>query len=339
LSTFQEEVTKEREMSRVAIALSHGHAAKWLQVIIHSLKTMKNEMESDIYVAATWPGHPSIKAITETPLGDDVHVMDCVRRKTSHATGLDEILEHIAPLGYDYMFCTETDCRAMKPGWLDWYYNFMKNDPKIGMAGFFWNEGRNHYNINPSATLYRVDMLMKYHKESRENNEGMFYHPRGNRADTEKGMDTNIKEVAGVFSETRGIKNPSPEQEKQILRGVPQAAWFEPGAWLYYKSIGEYTYAAVPNDHIYTNLGGGRTPEGTYYGGKKDPYFIHFWGGTRAWDHLKHPVHDMFVKKSSKGWLNREDKIWKETVPEEYRQIVSEIYEEIGIEGMGYDKS
>lgn len=325
-------------MSKVAIALSHGHAAKWLQVIIHTLKTMDNDTKADIYVAATWPGHPSIKAITETSLGENVTIHECVKRRQSHATGLDEILEKITPLGYEYMFCTETDCMACKPGWLDWFVSQIESKENCAMAGFFWNEGTNHYNINPSATLYRVDVLARYHKEVLDNMEGMFWHPRGNRADTDAGMDPTIKEVAGVFSETRGIKSPNSEQEKQILQGVPQAAWFEPGAWLYYRSLGEYEHVAVPVDHIYRQWAGGRAPEGTFYGGKADPYFIHFWGGTRAWDHLKHPVSDRFVKGCSPQWLDREHYVWQNVVPNEHKAIVTEIYSELGLEGIGYDK-
>jgi len=326
-------------MSRVAIALSHGHAAKWLQVIINSLKTMDNDIEADIYVAATWPGHPSIEAITETALGEDVTVMDCIRRRQSHATGLDEILELIWDDDYQYMFCTETDCLATKPGWLDWFVQQIESKENCGMAGFFWNEGTNHYNINPSATLYDVNMLKKYHKECTDNNEGIFWHPRGNRADTDPGMDSNIKVVAGVFSETRGIKDPNPRQKQEIEKGVPQAAWFEPGAWLYYRSLGEYEHVAVPVDHIYQKWAGGRAPEGTYYGGKANPYFVHFWGGTRAWDHLKHPVSDRFVKGCSPQWLDREHRVWEQTVPEEHKKIIGKIYSELGLEGMGYDKS
>ena len=295
---------------------------------------MKNDTEADIYVAATWPGHPSIKALTETPLGDNVTVMDCVRRKQSHATGLDEILELIWDKGYEYMFCTETDCRAMKPGWLDWYIQQIESKPNVGMAGLFWKEGTNHYNINPSATLYRVDMLKKYHTEVTDNNEGVFWHPRGNKTDTDGGMDSNIKDVAGVFSETRGIKDPTPAQKQQIEQGVPQASWFEPGSWLYYRSIGEYEFVAVPNDHIYQQWGGGRAPEGTYYGSKADPWLIHYWGGTRCYDWLKHPINDRFVLGCVQGWTIRENNVWKATVPEEYQQIVHEIMLEVNAEEM-----
>lgn len=325
-------------MSKIAIAMAHGHATKWLQVVIHSLKTMKNEVEADIFVAHTWPEHPSIKAITETELGEGVTIIDCQKRKTSHATGLDEILEHIADKDYDYMMAVETDCRACQDGWLDWYLKFMSGDDKIGMAGFFWHEGTNHYNINPSATLYRKDMLLQYHKECLENDSGVFWHPRGNRDDQEPGMDPNIKKVAGAFSETRGIEKASPRQNAEILAGVPQASWFEPGAWLYYRSLDEWKHVRVPVDHVYIFFGGHKAPEATYYNGKSNPMFIHYWGGTRAWDHLKHPVNDNFVKSCSPQWLDREHMVWEQTVPENIRAIVPKIYEEIGLEGMGYDK-
>ena len=327
-------------MKKIAIGLTHGHASKWLQVITHSLHTFhNNEVEPDIYIAHSWPGYPSIKAITETQLGDGITIIDCKIRKQSHATGLDEILDFIADMEYEYLFTCEDDCMAVTHGWLDWFYSFVKDKPNIGMAGFFWSEGHNHYNINPSATIYRKDMLLKYHREVRENKENTFWHPRGNRDGNEAGMDPTIKDVAGVFSETRGIKNPNKRQETEILQGVPQAAWFEPGSWLYYRSLGEYDHIAVPVDHIYQAWAGGKAPEATYYGGKMNPKFIHFWGGTRAWDHLKHPVNDRFVKGCSPQWLDREHSVWTTFVPDQYRTKVDEIYQEIGIKGMGYDKN
>lgn len=316
---------------KVAIAMAHGHVAKYLQISINSLKERKNNVENDIYVACTWPSHPSIKAITENDLGKDVTLIDCVRRKHSHATGLEEILEYIADKDYDYMFCMETDCIAVQDGWLDWFVDFVKDDPEIGIAGFFWHEGDHHYNINPSGTLYRMDMLLKYHKEARENNSDVFYHPRGNRLGTDAGMDPTIKDVVGCFAETRGIKDPTPEQLDIILKGVPQAAWFEPGAWLYARLQGEWKEVRVPCDHIYMQYPGHTAPEGTYYGGKADPKFIHLWGGTRAWDFLKHRVNDNFVRSCAPMWIAREDRIWKETVPSTYHQIVHDIMQEINL--------
>jgi hypothetical protein len=322
----------------IAIAMAHGHATKWLQTSIQSLKATKNSIEADVFVAATWPGHSSLKAITETDLGDNVTIIPCKARIHSHATGLDEILDTIADNPkYDMMFCMETDCRAVQDGWLDWFLSHM--GPGVGMAGFFWEEGTNHYNINPSGTLYRKDMLVAYHKEIKANKQGVFYHPRGDKLDTVPGMDSSIKNVVGVFSETRGIQNPNEMQLEGILKGVPEAAWFEPGAWLYYRSLGEYESVSVPCDHVYQVFGVHVAPEATYYGGKGDPVYIHYWGGTRAWDHLKHPVNDMFVKGCSPFWLDREDYIWRQTVPEKYHGIVAEIYKELGLEGMGYNKA
>ena len=66
-----------------------------------------------------------------------------------------------------------------------------------------------------------IDMLKQYHTEVRANKENMFYHPKANKSGDEQGMDSSIKDVAGVFSETRGIKNPTPQQLEYINRGVP----------------------------------------------------------------------------------------------------------------------
>lgn len=312
---------------RVAVAMTHGHVPKWLQTIIYSLKSVPTNERFDIYVACSWPNHPSIKAVTGVPfLANNVTFINCQRRLHSHATGLEEILEHVWNRGYDYFFTCETDCRAVKPGWLDWYMSFMTEG--VGMAGFFWSEGTNHYNINASGTLYRMEMLKKYHTEARENNEDVFWHPRGNKMGTDAGMDPTIKDLVGCFAETRGIKDPSPAQLDYILKGIPFAAWWEPGAWLYVRSVDEWRNVRVPCDHIYLQTPGQPsvyTPEGTYYGGKADPYFIHYWGGTRTYDFLKHPVTDGFVRGGTPWWIKREDKVWKETVPEDMRKIVHQL--------------
>jgi len=322
-------------LKKIAIGLTHGHCPKWLQTCIHSLKRYYNEVGMDIYVACSWPGHPSIKALTETPLGENVTLIDCERRKHSHATGLEEILELIWDKDYDFFFTCETDCRAMKDGWLDWFHKYLLMSSHFGIAGFYWDEGTNHQNINASGTLYRMGMLKRYHQECRDNNEGMFWHPRGNRHDTEMGMDPSIKDVVGCFAETRGIKDPTDPQKEIIMRGVPQASWFEPGQWLYARLQAEWGEVRVPCDHIYLHTPGQPsvyTPEGTYYGGKKDPYFIHYWGGTRCYDFLKHPVNDNFVKNGSPWWIKREDAVWREEVPEEYRQIVHQLNIEANVE-------
>lgn len=314
-------------MKKTAVVIVHGHAPKWIQLMVHSLKKFSNERPFDIFIANTWPEHPSIKAITETSLGENVIIHDCTTRKHSHATGLDEVLDMIRDNDqYDYMWTGETDAIACQDQWLDWFHYQIGS---AGMAGFFWHEGTNHYNINPSGTLYLKEMLVKYHDECRNNNEGMFWHPRGNRHDSESGMDPTIKDVVGCFAETRGIQNPNDEQRRQILEGVPQAAWFEPGAWLYYRSLGEYEHVRVPCDHIYTQFGPVTSPEGTYYGGKEEPIYIHFWGGTRTYDFLKHPINDNFVAQGAPYWLKREDNLWKHFVPGEFREIMPSIYEEM----------
>jgi hypothetical protein len=41
---------------------------------------------------------------------------------------------------------------------------------------------------------------------------------------------------------------------------------------------------------------------------------------------------DKFVQTCTNFWLEREDRIWKETVPEPYRQIVYDIEAEMNVE-------
>ena len=318
-------------MSKIAIGLAHGHAPKWLQIVLSSLKRFDPGVEADIFVATTWPDHPSIKAMLDTPLGEGVTVIPCTIRLHSHATGLDQILDYIADKDYDYLMAMETDCEIKQDGWLKWYLDFFV-DEGVGMAGFFWHEGNNHHNINPSGTLYSKKMLLQYHQQVRDNDENIFWHPNGNKHGNDGGMDPTIKDVAGVFSETRGIKDPSNEQRNYILKGVPQASWFEPGAWLYCKSIGEWGGVHVPCDHIYQAFGRHQAPKGTFYGGEADTKMIHYWGGTRCYDFLKHIVNDHFVRECAPLWIEREHQIWLNAVPEEYRAIMPQVYEEMDFE-------
>jgi hypothetical protein len=328
-------------MKKIAVGMAHGHAAKWLQTSIYSIKNVPAGLPFDIFVAATWDNNnpeiakagSTLKAITTNDLGQNVHIHECIRRKNSHATGLDEILDLLDPNEYEYFFTTETDCRAMQPGWLQWFHNFMKDNNKIGVAGFYWEEGDHHHNINPSATLYRVDMLKQYQAEVRANKENMFYHYKENKSGDLPGMDPSIPNVVGVFSETRGLPNPTPAQAGAIIRGVPFASWFEPGQWLYCRLQGEWDEVRVPCEHLYMQTAGHTTPEGSYYGSKANPMFLHYWGGTRCYDFLKHPVSDNFVKSCTPHWMEREDRIWKEVVPEQYRQIVYDIEAEIDVMG------
>ena len=318
---------------KIAVVIPHGHTPKWLQTIVFSLKNKVNNEPFDIFVNCTWPGHPSVKAITETSLGDGVTILESKRRKQSHATALEETLEHIQDKGYTHMFCCETDCRAMKDGWLDWFASHVQND-RVGMAGFFWHEGDHHYNINPSATIYNIEMLKQYNAEVRANNSDMFWHPKQNKKDTEEGMDASIKDVAGVFSETRGIHNPTDAQLDKISKGVPNPAWWEPGQWVYARMQGEWEESRVAVDHDYEMVAGHKTPQGTFYGGREDPWFTHFWGGTRCYDFLKHTVDCNFVKSCAPHWIKREDTIWKGTVSPDFHDKVHEVTVEMNMQAM-----
>ena len=55
-SAVQKEQEEKEVMSKTAIALAHGHAAKWFQIAIYTLKATI-PADVDIYVATTWPDH------------------------------------------------------------------------------------------------------------------------------------------------------------------------------------------------------------------------------------------------------------------------------------------
>ena len=104
-----------------------------------------------------------------------------------------------------------------------------------------------------------------------------FYHPKGNIVGTQEETGIEVKSHWGVFSETRGIKNPTPFQKEVLVRSVPAAGWFEPGQWLWLRSLDKWKYCAVPTDHIYLNIGQYEAPKGTFYGGEIDPYLDAVW--------------------------------------------------------------
>lgn len=319
-------------MKKVAVGFVHGHTPKWLQTFLYSLKNTYSSIPFDIFIANSDPGHPSIKAILGNGLADNVTIVDCTNRRHCHGTGLDNILGLLDPNEYEYFFTTETDCKVMQPDWLNWFYKFAKDNTKMGAAGFYWSEGDHHNNINPSATLYRVDMLKHYTKEVLGNKDNTFYHWQENKPENHPDVNKFIETIHGAFSEHRGIKNPTPVQDKYLREGVPFTGWFEPGQWLYCRMQGEWEETRVPCDHVYMKVAHHDVPEGTYYGGKANPQFIHYWGGTRAYDFLRGPMVDKFVQTCTNFWLEREDRIWKETVPEPYRQIVYDIEAEMNVE-------
>ena len=104
---------------------------------------------------------------------------------------------------------------------------------------------------------------------------------------------------------------------------------------MFYRMLGdptEYDYVEVPCDHVYQYWTRHHiAPKGTYYGSLDNPFFIHYWGGTRAWDELKHEITDPFVKDCADPWKIREHDVWIATVSVKDRKIMNEIYEEMGI--------
>ena len=298
---------------KVTIVIPHGHTWKWTQVVVSSFKKTKNNVDYDIMIVNNSSWHNSIRGITETKLGEGVKVVDNWKPNRFHASALDCAIELIDT---EYIFTAETDIMACKDGWLDWYLSFLEGEQKNVAVGYYWDEGGYVHNyINPSATLYRTKPVQEFNKLCMDNHDYTMYFGEGfNQTMDIREMDQSYLSWTGAFAEKRGFK-----QKTGSDNGRLNAGWYEPGQQLYYWLEEQgYNLIKAPVDHRYFPFPD-HVPEGTYYGGYADPYYIHFWGGTRAWDRVKHDVNDGFVLKYENFWWEREDRIWKQVVDDDIR--------------------
>jgi hypothetical protein len=117
----------------------------------------------------------------------------------------------------------------------------------------------------------------------------------------------------GPFSETRGFHNIVIRDDK---------FWQEPCAWLYYRLDHEYECVALQGVFTEEEHKGIHIASGTYYGpglGGKI-YLIHHWGGTVSHNWEKQKVVAPWEITALPWWIEREDRLWREVVPEWLRK-------------------
>jgi hypothetical protein len=101
-------------MKRLSILIPHYKSWKLLAICVHAFKRYEFPLPYEIIVCDNSPGHPSIKALTNTELGDGVKVVQGNPDLPSHAHGLE--LAYAASTG-DAIFTTETDCFPTQDSW------------------------------------------------------------------------------------------------------------------------------------------------------------------------------------------------------------------------------
>lgn len=103
---------------KVSILIPHFRTWRWTAVCIWHFKKFGLPVPSEIILVDNSPGHPSIKAITQTELGEGVKVLSGDPEFASHGNGYD--IAARAATG-THFFTAETDSMPTRCGWFDEY--------------------------------------------------------------------------------------------------------------------------------------------------------------------------------------------------------------------------
>ena len=327
---------------RVIIAIPVAHTFLFQDICLSQLVKFDPGI-ANIKVVVVTNSHQwsdSYKNAVEWSMQDDlpfpIEVIPNDRASTWHGTALDCAVEHFDA---DYFFAMEPDVLILSDDWLSWFIRKMEETVDCFSVGHWHAEGF----VNPSATLYRMDLLKEAFREFRANKDPMMYWgPNFERSENIIAHYDRFLDDVGPFSEKRGwppgtrLKGPTPSGQ---LRGP---GWYEPAQQLHHWAVEKgFSYVSVPCQHyIHPER---KIPVGTYYRGDTntrpfkedlpegaDFLMVHVWGGTRALDILKHPVSDPTVNNNAEFWLRREAALWKKVVPAERKQVTLRLMRESG---------
>lgn len=341
-------------MKKIVVAIPHSHSWFWTQTCLASLLRnlpMADGCDIEIVVVDNSPWSPAIRGLTDTDLGsalrrqESVPVIPNHKSNKFHASALDCVVENFE---FDYLMALETDVLLLRPTWLQWFMDQMKEtDFAVGM----WHHEQF---INPSCTLYRGNVLRdmlrwcKNHPNLDELRWGELFTktaPLDNNlplSENPASVLQNLKDwIAGPFAEKRGW--PAGTILKEAPSGQMKGpGWYEPGQQLHHWAVDAgytYTVCSTLTTHRQDGL-----PLQTLYGTSiPDPQrqleavelfgnaeAAHLWGGTRALDILKHPVTCQFVKANTPMWLAREARYWREVVPLSVQQQTLDLIRKYG---------
>lgn len=112
-------------MKKVSILIPHFKTWRWTAICVWHFRQFGIPVDSEIILVDNSPGHPSIKAITETDLCDGIRLLDGDPEFTSHGNGYD--IAARAATG-DYFFTAETDSFPTRHGYFDEYVKAVGDD-------------------------------------------------------------------------------------------------------------------------------------------------------------------------------------------------------------------
>lgn len=360
---------------KIIVAIPHSHSWFWTSTCVAALK--RNPPQADghdveIVVVDNSPWSPAIRGICDTALSEGVTIIPNHKNNKFHASALDCIVDDYQ---FDYLMTLETDVLALKPGWLQWFFDQMRsNDYAVGM----WHHEQF---VNPSCTLYRGSVLRamngwcKTYLDPNVLRWGPLFGKsqpiteRKPERDYQGWYDDNVSWIAGPFAEKRGWPAGTDLYEKPSGQDKGPG-WYEPGQQLHHYAVENgYTYTICPsltttvdNVPVQTMYGawgeaerGASYPQGARLGCGEKGYdhgrqleafemfgnaqTAHLWGGTRALDILKHEVTCGFVKANTPAWLAREARFWRQVVLVNIQVQILDLIRKYGwhITGQGSD--
>lgn len=123
-------------MKKLTIVFPHAFTWKWTAIAVHALKKFRFPIEHEIIVVDNSMGHPSIKCLEDTWLGDGVRIISGDPNLSSHGQALS--------LAYDvsdsdWIFTSESDALPIVDSWGNEYikaaadYDYM--GPYMALAG------------------------------------------------------------------------------------------------------------------------------------------------------------------------------------------------------------
>lgn len=349
---------------KIVVCIPHSHTWFWTQSCLASLfrfPPRADDYEVEIVVVNNSPWSPASRGVTDVAwygscfglpesgilngAGIRLHVVDNHKENKFHASALDCVVE---TFDFDYLMALETDVLALRPDWLQWFVDQMREtDYAVG------HQHHEHY-LNPSCTLYRGSILramqiwckanpeptlLRWGAEFRDAQEIAARDPSRDYRDW---YGSNIEWIAGPFADKRGWPAGT------VLRETPSGqqkgpGWYEPGQMLHHWAVeAGYTYTFCQTQ---TTQREDTLPLQTLYGGSmhgpprqmevaellaSGARTAHMWGGTRALDIVKHEVTCNFVRSNTPFWLEREARFWRDLVPPDTRAATLALIRQYG---------
>src|SRR5262245_2019615 len=101
-------------ISKLSIIFSHWNTWRWTAVAVYFLKKYQFPIEHEILVANNSVDSPSIKCLTETPLGEGVKIIEGEKDFQSHGRGNELCMHHAT--GSHVLF-SESDAFPIRDNW------------------------------------------------------------------------------------------------------------------------------------------------------------------------------------------------------------------------------